>query len=140
MIYRSGELKAVAYDRNGNPAAEEIVRTAGKGCVLHLSADRNVIAGRDDLSYVTVTVLDHEGNPVPDASGLVNIKVSGAGNFKAVANGDPCCLESFQKPQMHLFSGSLCFIVEGSDSPGRINVEVSSKGLEKASLTITNKL
>ena len=107
---------------------------------LHLSADRTDLAGTGDLAYITVTVLDRQGNPVPDAANLVKIRVGGAGSFKAVANGDPTCLESFVKPQMHLFSGALCFIVEGSDNSGEINVEVTSKGLEKATLTISNKL
>lgn len=140
VIYRKGELKVVAYDSEGNPAAQETVYTAGKGRTLHLSADRNCLEGPDDLAYVTVTVLDRYGNPVPDAASLVKIKVSGAGKFRAVANGDPTCLESFCEPQMHLFSGALCFIVEGSGTPGEITAEVSSKGLEKATLTITNKL
>lgn len=140
VSYESGELKAVAYDSEGRPVAEEIVRTAGKGRTLHLSADRTDLAGTGDLAYITVTVLDRQGNPVPDAANLVKIRVGGAGSFKAVANGDPTCLESFVKPQMHLFSGALCFIVEGSDNSGEINVEVTSKGLEKATLTISNKL
>ena len=138
--YEKGEIRVVAYDGNGNPAAEQTVRTAGKEYSIKMSADRSEISGWEDLSYVTVTVLDRKGNPVPDAADLIKIKVSGAGSFKAVANGDPTCLESFRKPQMHLFSGALCFIVEGSDMPGEIYVEATAKGLRKSTITITNNL
>ena len=41
---------------------------------------------------------------------------------------------------MHLFSGSLCFIVEGGATDGSVNIEVSSKGLVKAKIIIPNKI
>lgn len=140
VVYEKGELKAVAYDCDGNPVATETVRTAGKGYSLHLSADRAEVSGRDDLVYVTVTVRDRDGNPVPDAADLVKIKVGGSGSFRAVANGDPTCLESFVEPQMHLFSGALCFIVEGSDTSGEIVIEAAARGLKKSKIKIYNKL
>ena len=80
--------------------------------------------------------MDKDGNPVPADSRLVNVKVSGAGSFKAIANGDPTCLEPFQKPQMHLFSGQLTVLVQSSETPGEITVEVSGKGVRKAELKI----
>lgn len=60
-----------------------------------------------------------------------------AGSFKAIANGDPTCLESFQKPQMHLFSGQLTVLVQSGCEAGDIIVEVSAKGVKKASLKIS---
>ena len=75
-------------------------------------------------------------NPVPDDNRLVNVKVSGAGSFRAIANGDPKCLESFQKPQMHLFSGQLTVLIQSGTEPGDITIEVSGKGVKKAIMTI----
>lgn len=138
VVYEPGELKAVAYDESGKPAEEKIVHTAGRPVALRIESDRTYLNGTEDLAYFTVTVTDSKGNPVPDAENLVNIKISGSGSFKAVANGDPTCLESFRNPQMHLFSGALCFIVEGGPQPGEISVEVTSKGLKKASEIIKN--
>jgi beta-galactosidase len=80
--------------------------------------------------------VDKDGNPVPVDSRLVKVKVSGAGSFKAIANGDPTCLESFQQPHMHLFSGQLTVLVQAGKEPGDITVEVSGKGVKKASLTL----
>ena len=138
VVYQPGELKVVAYDDFGRVAEEKTVRTAGKPYALQCNFDRGVLAADgDDMAFVTVTVVDKAGNPVPDAANLINIQVSGAGNFEAVANGDPTCLESFRQPKMHLFSGALCFIVRSGEVPGSATFTVTSKGLKKYTGTIT---
>ena len=125
------------YDAKGNVAAEKTVRTAGRAAALKLCPDRTVLrSDGEDLAFVNVSLVDKEGNPVPVDSRLVKIKVSGAGSFKAVANGDPTCLEPFQQPRMHLFSGQLTAIVQSGDTPGEIVVEVEAKGVRKAVCTI----
>ena len=137
VTYVPGELKVVAYDAQGKAAAEKTVRTAGKAAQIKLTPDRSSLkADGEDLSFINVSVVDKDGNPVPDDSTEVKVKVSGAGRFKAIANGDPTCLESFQRPQMHLFSGQLTVIVQSGTEPGEITVEVSGKGVRKATATL----
>ena len=140
MTYQPGEIKVVAYDAEGKAVAEKVVRTAGKASAIKLTPDRKVLAADgEDLCYVNVSLTDKDGNPVPCDSRLVKVKVSGAGSFKAIANGDPTCLESFQQPQMHLFSGQLTVLVQSGTEPGEIKVEVSGKGLKKGELVISCK-
>ena len=135
--YQPGELKVVAYNTEGQAVAEKTIRTAGKASAIRLTPDRNVLkADGEDLCFINVSLTDKDGNPVPDDSRLVKVKVSGAGAFKAIANGDPTCLESFQQPQMHLFSGQLTVLVQSSTTPGEITVEVSGKGVRKATVTL----
>lgn len=153
--YQPGELKVVAYGSDGLPAAEQTVRTAGKPYALKLtpytgpesidgstfpagrSSDTAVLkADGEDLCYLTVGVVDRDGNPVPADSRLVKVKVGGAGTFEAMANGDPTCLEPFHLPQMHLFSGQLTVIVRSGRTAGEIPVTVSAKGLRKAEVTL----
>ena len=137
VTYQPGEIKVVAYDAEGNAVAEKTVRTAGKASAIRLTPDRDVLkADGEDLCYLNVSLVDKDGNPVPADSRLVKVKVSGAGSFKAIANGDPTCLEPFQQPQMHLFSGQLTVLVQSSEEPGDITVEVSGKGVKKATMTI----
>ena len=137
VIYQPGELKVVAYDKSGKAVAEKTIRTAGKAAALRLTPDRQVLkADGEDLCYVNVSVTDKDGNPVPADSRLVKVKVSGEGSFKAMANGDPTCLEMFHEPQMHLFSGQLTVLVQSGCQPGEITVEVSGKGLRKATLKL----
>ena len=94
-------------------------------------------ADGEELVYINVSVVDKDGNPVPTDSRLVNIKVTGpGGTFKAIANGDPTCLEPFHQPRMHLFSGQLTALVQSTCTPGEITVEASAKGLRKSRLTL----
>ena len=140
MDYQPGELRVVAYDEEGNAVAEKVVRTAGKAAALALNPDRTVLkADGEDLSFVNVSVVDKDGNPVPVDNRLVKVKVSGAGSFKAIANGDPTCLESFQQPQMHLFNGQLTVLVQSGTEPGDIVVEVTAKGLGKQTCRISSR-
>ena len=137
VVYQPGEIRVVAYDASGKAAAEKVVRTAGKASAVKLTPDRNVLkADGEDLCYVNVSLVDKDGTPIPVDSRLVKVKVTGAGSFKAIANGDPTCLESFQQPQMHLFSGQLTVLVQAGTQPGDISVEVSGKGVKKATLKI----
>jgi beta-galactosidase len=137
VIYQPGEIEVIAYDSEGQAVAEKTIRTAGKGASIKLTPDRKVLkANGEDLCYINVSLTDKDGNPVPADNRLMKVKVSGDGSFKAIANGDPTCLESFQQPQMHLFSGQLTVLVQSSSQPGEITVEVTGKGVKKARLTI----
>ena len=137
VTYQPGEIKVVAYDADGKAVAEKVVRTAGKASAIRLTPDREVLkADGEDLCYMNVSLVDKNGNPVPADSRLVKVKVTGAGSFKAIANGDPTCLEPFQQPQMHLFSGQLTVLVQAASQPGDITVEVSGKGVKKAILKL----
>ncbi|MBQ8500549.1 MAG: DUF4982 domain-containing protein [Bacteroidales bacterium] len=140
VTYQPGEIRVVAYDAEGNAVAEKIVRTAGKAAAIKLTPDRTELsADGEDLCYVNVSLIDKDGNPVPCDNRLVKVKVSGAGSFKAIANGDPTCLEPFQQPQMHLFSGQLTVLVQSCTEAGDIIVEVSGKGVKKSGITIRTR-
>jgi Beta-galactosidase/beta-glucuronidase len=66
VIYQPGEVKVTAYDENGNPADEKIIKTAGKPHHLVLSSNRTSMKADDeDLVYITVQVADKNGNLVP---------------------------------------------------------------------------
>ena len=137
VTYQPGELKVVAYNAEGKAVAEKAIYTAGKAAAIKLTPDRDVIkADGEDLCFVNVSLTDKDGNPVPADNRLVKVKVSGAGSFKAIANGDPTCLQPFQKPEMNLFSGQLTVLVQSGMTPGEITVEVSGKGVKKATMKI----
>lgn len=137
VVYRPGEIKVVAYDAEGRPAAEKTVRTAGKASQLRIRANRDrIAAGGDELVYFTVEALDRDGNYVPDAADMVRFEVSGAGSFEAAANGDPTCVLPFQNPRMKLFSGAATAIARSALSPGKLVIKASAKGLRPATATV----
>ena len=135
--YEPGELKVVAYDKDGNRAAEKIVRTAGKPHHLVVTSNTDKLAANgDDLAYLTVQVADKDGNIVPTDSRRVKFNVTGAGSFEATANGDPTCVLPFQNAEMDLFSGAATAIVRSGAQPGEIKFTVSAKGVKPATYTI----
>ena len=138
VVYQKGEIRVVAYDAKGNVAASESVRTAGKPYALRLECDRNSIArDGEDLAYVTVSVTDKDGNTVPTDTREVLASVSGAGEFRAIANGDPCSLEMFHHPHMHLFAGKLTVIVRSkANADGPVLLKVNAKGLRSAEMEL----
>ena len=131
--YEAGELRVVAYDANGDAAMEQTVRTAGEPYALVCSADRTELsADGKDLAFVTVSVVDKDGNLCPTASELLHFEVEGAARFRAAANGDPTCLELFHEPQMHTFNGRLTVVVESGERAGRAVLRVRGEGLQSA--------
>ncbi|MBU3852933.1 MAG: DUF4982 domain-containing protein [Candidatus Paraprevotella stercoravium] len=138
--YEPGTLKVVAYDEQGKAVAEKEIHTAGEPYRIVLSADRDTItADGKDLSFVTVSVVDKDGNLCPNADNQISFKVKGAGTYRAGANGDPTSLESFQKPQMKVFSGMMTAIVQSEEKAGTIRLEASSKGLKTAEIVIRSE-
>ncbi len=135
--YEPGTLKVVALDAQGKPVAEETLVTAGRPDRIILTPDRKAInADGKDLSFVTVSVVDKDGHPCPNANQSLNFEVKGAGKFKAVCNGDATSLESFEKPTMKLFSGKLVVLVESGKSAGKIQLKVEGKSLKSGVVEI----
>ena len=93
-----------------------------------------------DLAYVTVSILDKRGNLCPLDGSLLKFKVSGAGSYRASANGNPTCLDIFHGPRMHAFNGKLTVIVQSSQTPGRIRLKVSGRRLRTAKLSVNSAL
>lgn len=138
--YEPGTLKVVAFDKAGKPAAEQSVVTAGKPYKIMLQPDRTALhADGNDISFVTVSVLDKNGNPCPDAVNQLSFKVNGSGSFRAACNGDAASLEPFHLPTMKLFSGKLVVLVQAAAKPGPVQLIVEGKGLKTAALQLESK-
>lgn len=138
--YTPGTLKVVAYDDDGRPVAEEKVVTAGKPYKIVLEADRKTIdADGKDLAFVTVSVVDKNGNPCPTVSQSLNFKVTGRGAFKAACNGDATSLEPFGLATMKLFSGKLVVLVQSVSQPGNIVLTVNGSSLKSEKINIKSE-
>lgn len=140
VVYEPGELKVVVYDKSGKAAGEETVHTAGAPAALRLTADKQTLAADgNDLSYITVALTDKDGTLCPDASDKIRVEVSGAGTFQGICNGDATSLESFVKPEMHLFHGMLVATVRSGHKPETITVKVSTESGITQSINIAVK-
>ena len=127
-VYEPGEVRVVAYNKDGKVAAEKTVRTAGKPHHIELVSNRNELtADGKDLAYVTVKVVDKDGNLCP------------AGKFRAVANGDPTNLEQFHLPKMHAFYGMLTAIVQTDEMAGEIILTAKASGVKAGTVRLQAK-
>ncbi|WP_299553147.1 beta-galactosidase GalB [Seonamhaeicola sp.] len=139
LPYQPGSIKVVAY-KAGKEAATKEIKTAGKPAKIKLEADRSSItADGKDLSFISVSVLDENGNLCPKADNLINFKVEGAGTLAAVGNGDQTSLASFRAPQRKAFSGKCLLIVKSEETGGTINITTSSDGLADKTISIETK-
>nr|WP_289660115.1 DUF4982 domain-containing protein [Flavobacterium panacagri] len=135
--YEPGTVKVVAFDSNGKVVAENEIKTAGDPYKIVLEADRKTIkADGDDISFVTVSVVDKNGIPCPTAVNELEFKVTGAGTYRAACNGDATSLEIFHDNKMKLFSGKLVVLVKSTKQSGTMQLEVKGDNLEKARINI----
>ncbi len=105
--FEAGEITVVAYDEKGKEMARESVKTAGEPDHLEVIW-ANEEENPEELCYMTVKVVDKDGNLCPKANNLIRYEGDG---FVAAANGDAACLDSFVEPHMHAFAGQCTFII-----------------------------
>ena len=152
--YEPGEIRVVTYNQYGDKVGEDIRKTAGEPAQLNMVAEcpdnentgiacmvegcevehgTHLKADGNDLAFITVSLLDQDGNECPLADDELTFEVSGAGIFKAACNGDATSLEPFTLPQMKLFSGKLVVIVQSKKQKGDITIKVkdAKRNLEK---------
>ena len=138
--YEPGTVKVVAYNDKGEAVAEKEIHTAGKPHHIELVADRETIkADGRDLSFITVKVVDKDGNLCPDAQHLIKYSVKGEGFYRAGANGNPVSMELFHEPKMQVFNGMMTAIVQTNGNPGEIVLTATARGLKTAKLVIKAK-
>lgn len=136
LTYEPGELKAVSR-MQGKEIATKVIKTAGAAAKIILEADRNVIkADRKDLSFITVKIVDKEGNLVPQADNLVHFALEGEAFIAGVDNGNPISLESFKGNQRKAFNGLALAIVQAKATKGEVKFRANADGLESAEVTI----
>ena len=119
------------------------LETTGPAVALKATADRSSIkASVNDLSYVTIEVVDAKGNRIPHARENITVTVSGAGKLQAVGTGDPTDVSSFHRGSRVSYQGRVIAIVRptaGADA-GTITVTahaVDNKGLKPVTMTVT---
>ncbi len=140
VVYQPGELKVVAYDKDGKKAEEKIIKTAGEAFTTKITPDRtDIIACPKDLVFLEIDVVDKDGNLCPRASRFMFVKVKGAGKLRALCNGDPTDHTPFSADYMKSFSGKLVATIEPSDEAGEIQVDVYGMKLKSNTIKLKTR-
>lgn len=138
LKYVPGTLKVISR-KNGKVVLTREIHTAGEPAKIELVADRkNIKADGRDLSFITVKILDKDGNVVPNADNLVNFKINGEAFIASVDNGDPTSHDPFKADWRKAFHGLALAIVQTKEKAGAITFTASSKGLQGASVVLVS--
>ena len=136
VSFEPGTLEARGL-QDGKVMATHQLRTAGKPAKVALDVDRDRLGSSwDDVAYVTATIVDEVGIPVPAASDVVSFELAGPGSIVAVDNADNASHEPFKATSRAAFQGRCVAVVRADASTGPLTVKVSAPGLAGSSLQI----
>ncbi len=134
--FSPGTLRAVSR-KEGHKVLSKEIHTAGAPAQIVLTADRNTIsADGKDLSFITVEIMDKDGNLVPDAENLVRFTIEGVGFIAGVDNGSQISHESFKASERKAFFGKALAVLQNNGKHGAIHLTASADGLKSATLTV----
>ena len=128
--YEPGSLEAITDEGSA------ILYTAGEPAALRLTPDRRMItADGQDLCFITVEVVDAEGNVCPDAAIPCEAIVKGQGSLLSFASADLKDREPYTSSHVTTWKGRALLVVRSSQKKGSAKVSIKSS-LPTATLTI----
>jgi beta-galactosidase len=126
--YQAGKLTATGYIK-GHPAASQSVSTSGKAYRIKLTADlsgKPLASGKNDVIFVYATITDQQGNAVPEAANMINLKVQGVASIVG-----PSAIKAE--------AGIAALLLKASEKPGAIKIRASADGLKSSELILQSK-
>ena len=128
--YEAGTLRAEAGGKRAT------LSTAGEPARLRLTTDRSVItADGQDLSFITVEVIDREGRVCPNAAIPCEAVVKGQGTLLSFASADLKDREPYTSPCVTTWKGRALLVVRSPHKKGKAQVCIKSS-LPTASIFI----
>ncbi len=140
--FRSGELKAVSYDKNGKEFGTDRLVSADDTLMIKVVPEKQEVrAGRFDLLYIPIELTDENGtiHMLKDR----RIRVRAEGEAKLLAVGSAALLQESLTPytvgEIDTFRGRALAILRTTETPGQIKVTVSADGPEDASAVVFSR-
>jgi beta-galactosidase len=137
--YQPGALVARGYT-GGKEIASETVETTGEPAGVRLVPDRATInADGEDVSVVTVQIVDAQGRVVPVADNEVSFDAGPNAKILGVGNGNPSSHEPDKAARRKVFNGLCQVIVQSTADPGTIHLKAESPNLQSAEADIETR-
>ena len=137
--YEAGVLKAVGFDQ-GKKAEVCELHTAREQSQIRLSADRTKIkADGQDLSYVTVELVDSKGVRHPKADNKVEFEIEGPGSIVSIGSSNPMSVESYKWPYRKAYQGRCLAIIKSTEQEGVITLTAKTGNLKPGTVKVTCK-
>ena len=135
--FEAGTLKVVSR-KIGKTVLETEIKTAGAPATLKLSADRPTIkADGNDLSFVTVDIIDANGVLSPNANNEIQFSLKGSGKIVGVCSGDPVSHESYKGTKHTALNGKCLVVIKSSNKAEKLELTANANGLKAATITIS---
>ena len=136
VTFEPGEVKVVAR-KEGREVHSQIIKTAGAPHQIRLSSDHHsLVANGKNLAFVTVEILDKDGNLCPNAENQIFFDVKGPGKIAGVDNGCQTSMERFKADNRKAFYGKCLVVLQAGKNKGDISLTAKGVDLKTASLTI----
>ena len=130
--YAPGFIEVRGYNKDILVATDRR-ETTSKSTAIQLKPDRTTItADNQDVSLVTLSIVDSNGRVVPTANFEINLSISGNGKIIGVCNGDPNCKIPENHTTFPTFNGLMMVFVQSGTKPGTITLKAESEGLKQA--------
>ncbi len=130
VTYEPGEVKVVAR-KDGRDVRQQVIRTAGAPYAIRLNSDRAMLqANGKSLAFVTVEVVDRDGNLCPDAENQIFFEVTGHASIAGVDNGCQTSLERFKANNRRAFAGKCLVVLQAGKDSGDVKLTAKAVGLQ----------
>ena len=146
LEYHKGEIRAVAYDAEGNAIAEDVKRSFGdpERIILKPEIDYNngLLRSADTpeaIHFIQIMLADKDNTLVENARNYITINVAGDAELLGMDNGDSTDYEEYKPDGKHshtrkLFANRLIAIVRGNKKSSSFVVTAASEGLPNVSI------
>lgn len=143
-VYESGILEAVSYSHEEEISSCQLC-TTGIPSSIRLMADQTLLpADGHGVSYVSIEVVDPNGQVVPDARIALQAEVTTAesenvrevGQLAGFGSSNPITTENYTSGQCVTYGGRAMAIIRSGYEPGTLLLKITADGLPENSLTI----
>ena len=102
-----------------------------------MNADRKVInANGQDLSFISVDIIDSKSIVNPNADNLISFEVKGAGTLIAVCNANIKDSSSYQDTKCNAWKGKAMIVIRSNGKKGKISIRANSPKLKSSEISI----
>lgn len=128
--YKPGKVQAVGY-KNNKKATDHTLRTAESASEIKIAASKTSLkANNEDVVTLDISIVDKNGNLVPDANHEIKVEVSGPATLIGLDNGNQWDISAYKSNNRKTFEGRLLVTLQATNNAGPIKVELSSFSLK----------
>lgn len=163
ITYRPGILEAVSYNNNseisrsrlvtaGTPAAirlcPEFPGFPANDCVVNgnrpdgscCTEEKNILVSNGcSLVYISVEIVDEDGNVVPDAQISLSAEVSGAASLAGFGSANPITSENYTSGNFTSYRGRALAVIRSGYETGNATLTVRAENMLETALCLTVK-